>query len=329
MIDLQVQYGQCNMDNYIEYLICFCLNGSSVSQFFANVCLHVTFTIMCVNFILHIRITIDWQTIIINCIYLILRNNKLQQMCLIAKREHTHYNFCLFQPRLTYSDLLIKTMNTFIKYCRTSVMYNYCLAIYLYNFVLKSFFNYKKQTIAILKSFATFLRSLTKTTPNIVHVYLPFKLGLNALNSMTICLSHCKCKHPPSYYLVLYCCICLHTCIRRLCARVVYMSPLNYFLIFSQCSNISMIIEFTNNAIICISHYNYKDLIMYISIFLNNGLFIAARYEALFIIMPCVLAHAITIYIKLLYILILYKVTKSYLMYLHRLILISPKQWLI
>ena len=66
MIDLQVQYGQCNMDNYIEYLICFCLNGSSVSQFFANVCLHVTFTIMCVNFILHIRITIDWQTIIIN-----------------------------------------------------------------------------------------------------------------------------------------------------------------------------------------------------------------------------------------------------------------------
>ena len=331
MIDLQVQYGQCNMDNYIEYLICFCLNGSSVSQFFANVCLHVTFIIMCVNFILHIRITIDWQTIIINCIYLILRNTKLQQMCLIAKREHTHYNFCLFQPRLTYrpSDLPIRTMNAFIKYCRTLVMFNYCLAIYLYKYVLKSYYNYKKQTIAILKGFANFLRSLTKTAPNNVHVYLPFKLGLDTLNSMAICLSHCKCKHPPSYYLVLYCCICLHTCIRRICTRVVYMSPLNYFLIFSQCSNISMIIEFTNNAIICISHYNYKELIMYISILLNNGLFIAARYEALFIIMPCVLAHAITIYIKLLYILILYKVTKSYLMYLHRLILISPKQWLI
>ena len=281
-----------------------------------------------IKFNLHIRITIDWQTIIINYIYLILRNNKLQ-ICLIAKREHTHYNFCLFQPSLTYSDLLIRTMNAFIKYCRTLVMYNYCLAIYLYKYVLKSFSNYKKQTIAIIKGFATFLRSLTKTAQNNVHEYLPFKLGLDALNSMTICLSHCKCKHPPSYYLVLYCCICLHTCIRRLCARVVYMSLLNYFLIFSQCSNISMILEFTNNAIICISHYKYKELIMYISIFLNNGLLIAARYEPLFIIVPCVLAHAITIYIKLLYILILYKVTKSYHMYLHRLILISPKQWLI
>ena len=173
MIDLHVQYGQCNMDNSIEYLICFCLNGSSVSQFFANVCLHVTFTIMCVNFILHIRITFDWQTIIINCIYLILRNNKLQQMCLIAKRERTHYNFCLFQPRLTYSDLLIKTMNAFIKYCITLVMYNYCLAIYLYNFVLKSFFNYKKPTIAILKSFATFLRSITTRCTRGVRVVFP------------------------------------------------------------------------------------------------------------------------------------------------------------
>ena len=180
MIDLQVQNGQCNMDNYIEYLICFCLNGSSVNQSFANACLHVTFTIMCVNSILHIHITIDWQTIIINCIYLILRNNNLQ-ICLIAKREHTHYSFCLFQPRLTYSDLLIRTMNEFIKYCRTLVMYNYCLAIYFYNFVLKSSFNHKKQTIAILKSFATFLGLLSKTAPNNVHVYLPFKLGLNAL----------------------------------------------------------------------------------------------------------------------------------------------------
>ena len=69
------------------------------------------------------------------------------------------------------------------------------------------------------------------------------------------------------------------------------MSPLNYFLIFSQCSNISMIIEFTNNAIICISHYNYKELIMYISIFLNNGLFIAARYMKLYLLLCRVCWH--------------------------------------
>ena len=60
---------------------------------------------------------------------------------------------------------------------------------------------------------------------------------------------------------------------------------------------------------------------MYTSIFSNNGLLIASCYEPLFItFVLCVLGkYIIAIYIKLHvpYILILYKVTKSYSVCLH------------
>ena len=53
LTDHLVYYGHCATDYDIEYLNCFCLKGLTVSQFIANVCLHLLITI-----IVHIMIII-------------------------------------------------------------------------------------------------------------------------------------------------------------------------------------------------------------------------------------------------------------------------------
>ena len=353
LTDHLVYYGHYATDYDTEYLNCFCLKGFTVSQFIANVCLHVLITI-----IVHIMIII----IIVNA-STIRQYSCIYHTCTIISCLINHDNLMLLsyktnifwsgQPSIndivTSVNMSIAmsinyytciTLNIFY-YCATACMYPLLSPdIYtcIYNSMVNSIMNnyiHSKHYACSLSAFIDI--QLIMKVILVLILYSSQQITIQCYRSIFI-FSH--------YLLVLYSGI-----IHIVYARVVYYLTFTILILLHVYQYVFIMndkIDWHKNTImsaniICtqllirrsVGIYGYMHLLyneskhLFYCIFFGNDLMVAKRYEQIFSKYPTCIIYLPILLIFLGLLIWQLETVYNIIMCTHRWISIPPEKWLV